>query len=533
MELSTALVWTLRIVLPIILFCIYFKLQAPKDENSGPTDNVHERATLLAHRKKSHGAAPHESMKNITLKDQVEAPELFAGRGGKGGRRNKEESSRDAPGRERRGKGEKDGQKTETEQEGALVEETTTSANLENLEPNESEDRMHLESLLNYVAFTRKEQQRTFLPQPDSVPPPPPPPKKDSANGTPSSPIIGGTADKANSEAQMVLRGALGLKRSDVAKYLYEQLQEAHVETSESTFDLMINVCLTAQDLKGASDFLMKMETAGFLPHSDLLDKVMELYSVQKSAREQDKLGKVTMTQAEANARADTVSPEAIMSEADDENRTKLSVNAAVFVPSFIPPPSVQQLEPVMDLGVTNLEDYMQRSRTKLTAESKPFEPKFNVTFDPYMHTWTVDHSEEMLAQEFHKGKDFQKGGWGKEGKGWENEGKGKGWENEGKGWEHKGKGKGKGKGGKKPSHNNDKSWETNGKQWSSDESWYTDTKWSTDNTWEAAPKKMWVEKQPKETEVEQAKSDTKWGKQYVVKTWKVKTEAPDSEEVK
>ena len=59
-------------------------------------------------------------------------------------------------------------------------------------------------------------------------------------------------ADKANAEAQMVLRGALTFKRVDVAKALrieslpydsqelYEQLTAANVDISSKTFSLMI-----------------------------------------------------------------------------------------------------------------------------------------------------------------------------------------------------------------------------------------------------------------------------------------------------
>ncbi|CAE8618001.1 unnamed protein product, partial [Polarella glacialis] len=87
MELTTALIWTLRIVLPIILFCIYFKLQSPKEELSlaGATDNKNKyaRNQLLTHRKASlaEGSVPAE-LRNIALKDESQAPTLFQGGGG-------------------------------------------------------------------------------------------------------------------------------------------------------------------------------------------------------------------------------------------------------------------------------------------------------------------------------------------------------------------------------------------------------------------------------------------------------------------
>lgn len=517
MELSTALVWTLRIVLPIILFCIYFKLQATKEEGSGPTNNVHSRAKLLARREATTGSPPPDSMKNIALKDQTQAPQLFAGgrsdRGGKGGRRGNDETRGEA-GKARRSKAEKE------KEEAAEAEQPQPADGVEkHLEPNEEEEKMHLESLLNYVAFTRKEQQRVYLPCENGAPPPPPPPPKKASNaGAVSSTISAEDTEKANSDAQLVLRGALGIKRSDVAKHLYEQLQEAHVEASESTFELVINVCLQAKDLKGASDFLMKMETAGHLPSSDLLDQVMELYSRQKNAREQEKQAKAEALKDHAPERVQE--DELVLVPCEDEgNRTRLRPEAAVFVPSFIPPPPTKTEEGETVDFDENFQELMQR--TKLTAESKPFEPKFNVTFDPFAYSWSME-DEDMteFAMPLEKGQHKNGKGKGKrkDGKGWDEAGKGweydgAGWDYDGDGWEHESKGweKGKGKG---KSNTNGKNREKSSKDWSSDGHWYSDSKWS-DSTWEAPTKKVWVEKQSKESE----------GKKASGKTWKPKVE--------
>ncbi|CAK9028427.1 unnamed protein product [Durusdinium trenchii] len=128
----------------------------------------------------------------------------------------------------------------------------------------ESEEKMNLESFLNYVAFNKKAQVQVL--------------DLSEAN-----------AEKANAEAQMVLRGALNFKRVDVAKELYEQLAAANVDIFSATFSLMIEASVLAKDLKTSSDFLMKMESSGHSPSSELLDKVLDLYSNQKTQREQVK----------------------------------------------------------------------------------------------------------------------------------------------------------------------------------------------------------------------------------------------------
>jgi len=136
-----------------------------------------------------------------------------------------------------------------------------------------------------------------FLPT-ETVKPPPPPRKESVAK--PQLSVLGGSlqaesdensaeAAEANAEAQLVLRGIvnqkLGLRCSDVAKDLYKQLVGSQIHVAESTFSLVIEACINASDLKGASDILLKMEAAGHCPDSDLLDKVMDLYSKDKVIR--------------------------------------------------------------------------------------------------------------------------------------------------------------------------------------------------------------------------------------------------------
>merc|ERR1740121_3078519 len=111
----------------------------------------------------------------------------------------------------------------------------------------------------------------------------------------------------------------------------------------------MIDACVLAKDLKAASDFLMKMETYGYNPDSDLLDRVMDLYSQQKLLREQEKQTEEPQSfSAESgnqeksqlnDAAMDAIIPPHIR-EILEGPRAKLKSDAPIFVPSFgIPPP--------------------------------------------------------------------------------------------------------------------------------------------------------------------------------------------------
>jgi len=141
----------------------------------------------------------------------------------------------------------------------------------------EAERKMHMESLVNFVAFQRREPQRVFLPQ---VAPPPPPRVVVNADAKASATVV-----RANLEAQVVLKGAMRLVScgASVARGLHAQFTEQNIDITQRTFGLMVEAGVHAHDLPAASDFLMKMETAGHTPGDELLDKVMELFLFNKS----------------------------------------------------------------------------------------------------------------------------------------------------------------------------------------------------------------------------------------------------------
>lgn len=169
---------------------------------------------------------------------------------------------------------------------------------------------MHVESLVNFVAFNRHRPKRYFLfDDPPPPPPRPPPPMEALAKGlTPKGaarePVTLERAEaqeRANAEAQMVLRGALRFSAcgAGVARGLYVQLLDLKLEVTPATFELMAESCIEANDLQSASDFLMRMEVMGHNPGNQLLDRVMELYLQQKRAQQDD----------ESKGRTDAASP--------------------------------------------------------------------------------------------------------------------------------------------------------------------------------------------------------------------------------
>mmetsp|Transcript_168132 Transcript_168132/g.540033 ORF Transcript_168132/g.540033 Transcript_168132/m.540033 type:complete len:512 (+) Transcript_168132:173-1708(+) len=439
MELATMLIWTLRIVLPIILFCIYFKFQSSKDEQyAGPTGQCYSRGRLMAHRQAlAPDATVPPGILDVALKDQTQAPELFTGTPSSRVVRTPSGRSAGGPPRVRKERSEGEGRKPKRQPEGSVLASVGEVEEGRAEVVQQAEAKMHLESLLNYVAFNRKEQQRNFVVDEASGPPPPPPKPKASASvlgdGAPA--VSEEAVRKANSEAQMVLQGAMRFKRAEVAKTLYKQLTDSQVEISERTFTLMIESSVLACDLKSASDLLMKMESSGCCPEADLLDKVMDLYSTQKSRREQERQY-IVHSPLEAVCGVPSQGMGMGMDAPVEEfMRAKLSSAAPEFVPRFgmegaeasalhaAAAMSAEEAAPAAEaaaeallgalaaaaggVGVEHAAAPMPvtaavaaaaegltpltAQRTRLVASAKPFEPQFNATFDQYMYVWTVD----------------------------------------------------------------------------------------------------------------------------------------------
>ena len=102
-------------------------------------------------------------------------------------------------------------------------------------------------SLMNYMAFNRKNH-RIFhpkeVPPPPSSPPPPPHGEKPALE----------FQSKANLDAQMVLRGAIAFGKYDVTHDVVDSLAGAKVTPSFDTFLLMVEAMIASNDLPQASE---------------------------------------------------------------------------------------------------------------------------------------------------------------------------------------------------------------------------------------------------------------------------------------
>lgn len=235
--LQTFVVWILRLSIPVVLLWTYHKFQTPKPTSSShPQKCIYSRSLLLRNKPQVAARPPGLAFPKVIHEDQ--APRIYAK-----GRRNRK--------------------KSRAEEKEEPTEEKT-------------DDKKQLEYLLNYVAFNRKD--RAYHPDcalPSS-------PTKETQR------ISTENMERANLEAQIVLKAAVNFNRGGIAKDLWTQLSDANIEVEEKTFTLLIEACVHANDLKSAIDLIMKMEASGFVPESKLLDKVMDLYSVDKLHRKME-----------------------------------------------------------------------------------------------------------------------------------------------------------------------------------------------------------------------------------------------------
>lgn len=413
-----AVVWMLRVILPFLLLWVSF---GPKLSFPWQHRRRIKRDILLAHRQlvmqeaEQTGAGRPPSMTNLMLVDETTAPTLFQKPedrpprergvgGGKGAGKNRRDDRRD---RGQRTAGGDAVPAVPTTSEATPVSapeqlEEEHAVETRRLEKAAAETRMHVESLVNFAAFSRarRENQRVFLVEPGEAPLPPRHPATRHEAPVPQS-----TADQVNTEAQMILNGtlALGSRGSNIAKDLFSHLDtEQGVILAPETFELMIQTCVQARDLSASSEFLMRMEAMGKIPSNELIDHVMQLYLERRQESQDD------ASPAEKN---ETVQPEdgdeeeemprsrppmpafAIPDEYSTEAREKrlpadsttLSADAAIFVPSFGPTStntateaakdSVWSLDSSWEGSASHSSEAALRQRFALSAKAAVFTP--------------------------------------------------------------------------------------------------------------------------------------------------------------
>jgi len=300
-SVSSMFVWLVRIALPIIFFFIWYTgNQGKGDDYSGSPETRHTKADMLqarAEMKDREVPETHKNLKLIAAEDPRLPGTAKPTRGNQAARAKRGDKARlsDASGK---GDGKGSGEALYTDLDGGLTPSGSRSfEDVASLSPVDctvgksglasltDEERMHYETMLNFVANFHKDQpQRFFLPTPEHPPPLP----RSSEAAADSAMDDGSKSLKANVDAQMILKGAsnpkIGLKHPSIAKDLHQHLSDSEVKISEQTFTLMVEACISGGDLPGASNFLMKMESAGLCPDNDLLDKVMDLYSESRTA---------------------------------------------------------------------------------------------------------------------------------------------------------------------------------------------------------------------------------------------------------
>lgn len=289
-DLQIQIVWLVRILLPIIFFIAWYRGQAQAQGADGRGGkHRYARDVLVAARRGADERDVPDVLSSIKLMDEASVQKALGGppprprgsgpdAGGRSGARPKRQ-----PGVDRVRSG-NDVRRTNSRVEAQAEAATPTASGGPKLGGSQSlteEERSSLEALFNFAALGQKDRQRrVFLPSGQPPPPPRRPAQRPKADAMEEA--------KANGDAQTILKGAVNpkiqLKCPELAKALHQRLSDSNARPSEATYSLMVEACVISNDLKGASDFLMKMESAGHSADSELLDKVMDLYSESWSA---------------------------------------------------------------------------------------------------------------------------------------------------------------------------------------------------------------------------------------------------------
>lgn len=276
------IIWLVRVMLPIVLFWIWYRSQLKE-----PDGNSYSRKEVLAARVPVDSHDPPAGLCGIRLVADTQVQKMFglpATRQGPPGRRDSDRGK----GGGKRGGGKGRGGGTTLS---AFAAQCQDSGEKDKVASISDEERAQVASLLNLAAFSFKDQpKRIFLLEEGRQPPPP---GRESGVGGARPSGLRGEADsveamRANTEAQVVLKALanpkIGASSSDVPRLVVQRLEAAGFAPSETTFSLLVQSCVSANDLRSASEFLMQMESAGHSAEHELLDKVMDLYSQNRPA---------------------------------------------------------------------------------------------------------------------------------------------------------------------------------------------------------------------------------------------------------
>lgn len=265
-ETSTLLAWTVRLVLPVFFFAAWTwlnrdKSQAPWDR-TGKQGNVLSKDQILAGRRGS----PRGKDTSVPKEFQTLRTEASPA------------SAASTPTAQERGGARERRRRASPTSSGTKAAPSSTGPLSRRLAKDPTQEKARLESLLNHVAFSRT--------------------KKDEGGTAPVekediSPKAASEAKQANEEARRVLKAAvaecLGPRCAEIARDVFRGLEEKKVAIEATTFTLLIDVCIAAEDLSGVSDFLQRMESDCWPhgPDASLLDRVMGFYSRAKEALDQ------------------------------------------------------------------------------------------------------------------------------------------------------------------------------------------------------------------------------------------------------
>mmetsp|Transcript_32884 Transcript_32884/g.85384 ORF Transcript_32884/g.85384 Transcript_32884/m.85384 type:complete len:435 (+) Transcript_32884:123-1427(+) len=300
-------IWTMRILLPLFGFWIYFRLQNSRSQGDSQKNKV-TRDVLLMHRNMTKGdAGKPDSMATLRLIGNAEAPNLFAApkqRESRGAARKERASKRKSadendgdepmakgdseatPSRPRKEKNEdrapapekpsKDPPKADTDQkEGEEKEErpakttpkpapTPTPPHAPDTPGQDNDYARHTETLVNFMALNKLDKRAFFV---EGAPPPPPPKLPEHIDPK--------NAKEANDYTLSVLKGAHHYGKPDIGPKVYQMLLVAGVDIDEAVWQLLVELALLGNDKESATNYLMEMETSGHQPSEDLIGTVM------------------------------------------------------------------------------------------------------------------------------------------------------------------------------------------------------------------------------------------------------------------
>eukprot|EP01066_Platyproteum_vivax_P007454 Platyproteum_vivax@DN2919_c0_g1_i2.p1 len=124
--------------------------------------------------------------------------------------------------------------------------------------------------------------------------------------------LLNSPHSSANSQACLIIYGALWAHEKDPTDFLVSSLEFANIPLSRDFYSAIVDTAISRGNLRQASEYLMRMQAGGFEPDQFVLDAMMDLYLHTKRTNQPDATTAMQASEGQATETAVGVASEGL-----------------------------------------------------------------------------------------------------------------------------------------------------------------------------------------------------------------------------